>query len=120
MIRTALVFALLAAAPAALACGGARCDGCARPPATETAAVDVDAAAGTKVTLAITGMHCGACASKIVAALNGTAGVNAARVDHATGQARIAFDAATVDVNALIAAIATAGAYTATVAPTAG
>jgi copper chaperone CopZ len=120
MIRALFAVAALCLAPAAFACGGRNCEGCAHPPATETTAVDVEAAAGTKVTLAIAGMHCGACATKITTALTGTAGVNAVRVDSATGEARIAYDAATVDVNGLIAAVATAGAFTASLPPAGG
>lgn len=111
MTRFALALALFAAAPSALACGGEPCEHCNRHASAETAAVDVDAAAGTKITLSITGMHCGACATKITAALNGTTGVNAVSIDHETGRARIAFDEATVDVDGLIAAVATAGEF---------
>jgi copper chaperone CopZ len=110
MFRTALVIAALALSPAAFACGSnANCAHCNQAPTT--AAVDVDAAAGTKVSLAITGMSCGACSDKIVAALNETAGVNAVTVDHETGRARVAYDEAALSVDALIAAVATAGGF---------
>jgi len=113
MFRTALVVAALALSPAALAFGsGSNCAHCDRAP--ETAASNVDEAAGTKITLAITGMHCGACSDKIVAALNETAGVNAATVDHETGRARVAYDEGSLDVDALIAAVTGAGGFQAT------
>lgn len=111
MLRYALALTLLTAAPSALACGSnSNCAGCAHGQ-TETAAVDVDAADGTKVTLAITGMSCGACSSKITAALNEHAGVNAVTVDHETGRARVAFDEATTNVDALVAAVAASGGF---------
>jgi copper chaperone CopZ len=114
MFRTALVVAALALSPAALACGtNSNCAQCNQAPTT--AAVDVDAAAGTKVDLVITGMHCGACSSKIVVALTETAGVNAVTVDHETGLAQVAYDATTLTVDALIAAVATAGGFEASV-----
>ncbi len=114
MFRTALVIAALALSPAALACGtNANCAHCDQGPTT--AAVDVDAAEGTKVDLTITGMHCGACSSKIITALTETAGVNAVTVDHETGRARIAYDASALTVDALIAAVATAGGFEASV-----
>ncbi len=81
-------------------------------PATTTAQ-DVTQADGTKVTLAVSGMSCGKCADKITTALRALEGVNAANVDSDSGKAEIAFDAAKVDIDALIAKIAEAGHFTA-------
>ncbi len=115
MFRTALVIAALALSPPALACGtNSNCSHCAHGDTT-TAAVDVDAAEGTKINLAITGMTCGACSTKVTAALSETAGVNAVTVDHETGRARVAYDASALTVDALIAAVATAGGFEASV-----
>lgn len=115
MFRTALVIAALALSPAALACGsGSNCGHC-NQGETATAAVDVDAADGTKVNLAITGMTCGACSGKVTTALSGIEGVNAVTVDHETGRARVAYDATALTVEALVAAVATAGGFEATV-----
>jgi len=115
MFRTALVVAALALSPAALACGsGSNCAHCDRAPETAATTPNVDEADGTKVTLAVTGMTCGACSTKVTAALTETAGVNAVTVDHETGRARIAYDEGALDVDALIAAVAGAGGFQAT------
>ena len=94
----------------ALACGGKPCDGCdkAHAEATETA-VDVSKADGTQLALAVTGMHCGKCSSKITVALTNVDGVNAASVDHEKGTAQIAYDAKKTNPEALIKAIAAVG-----------
>lgn len=115
MFRSVVLFALLAS-PSAFACGGKSCgESCAMASHSDKAAADdVDAAAGEKVQLAVTGMHCGACASKITAALKGVDGVNAAAVDHETGTAKIAFDAEKTNVEALVAAVAKLGKFEAT------
>ncbi|MCO4747363.1 MAG: heavy-metal-associated domain-containing protein [Proteobacteria bacterium] len=113
MLRTFAVLALLVS-PSAFACGGkapcgSSCDMAAH--ADATAADDVAAAAGEKVTLNVSGMTCGSCASRVTAALKAVDGVNAAKVDHATGVASIAFDAAKTDADALIAAVAELGKF---------
>jgi len=105
MLRVALFLGVLACAPAALACEGGDCPAnC--PMSSQTAQNDdVDAAAGTKIVLAIDGMHCGKCADHIAAALEAVDGVNAASVDYTTGRAKIAFDAKKTNVDALIAVV---------------
>lgn len=104
MTRMLVLAAALLASPAALACGGADCGGCAK--AGQTANVDdVDKADGTKLTLAVTGMKCGKCSAKVTAALKGIEGVNAASVDHESGTAKVAFDAAKVKEADLVKAI---------------
>lgn len=113
MLRAAFVLAALALAPAALACGDGPCDKCPMEP--RTAQVDdVDAAEGTKVALTIEGMRCGTCADKITAALKGVEGVTAVSVDHTTGEAEIAYDASTTDLEALLGAVSGSGHFTAT------
>jgi copper chaperone CopZ len=116
MFRTALVLAALSFAPAALACGGNKdCAHCNAP--SEVVVDDVEAADGTKVSFAITGMSCGRCSDKIVAALKAVDGVNAVKVDHEAGSAKVAFDDGKADVDKLLAAIGALGKYEATVKP---
>ena len=119
MIRVLAAFAVSSFFSVALACGadgkcGGACAMSGAPAATSTAAVDQ--AAGTKLTLAVTGMSCGACAAKIEAALKGIKGVNAAAVDHASGTAKVAFDASLTNADALLAAVKGLGKYGASVA----
>lgn len=103
-----LVTGLLFSAPA-LACGGGNCDKahCNMKSTADvsTAMAEVDAAAGEKLALEVSGMKCGACSDKILAALKAIEGVNAVAVSHDTGEAKVAFDAAKVDADKLIAAI---------------
>jgi len=73
--------------------------------AYEAAAEKVEAAQGTKVVLAVEGMHCGACSEKIVAALSGIEGVVAAAADYQTGETKVAIDATKVEAAKLLAAI---------------
>lgn len=103
MLRTlALSAALFVSAPA-LACPMADAAAFAK------AAEQVQAADGTKVSLAVTGMGGNGCSSKVVAALTSLEGVNAVAVDHQSGAAEIAYDAGKVDVAALVSAIETTG-----------
>ncbi|MCB9779321.1 MAG: heavy-metal-associated domain-containing protein [Alphaproteobacteria bacterium] len=69
------------------------------------AAEQVQTADGTKVSLTVAGMHCGDCSTKVTAALQGVDGVIAVAVDYQTGAAEIAYDAAKVDVAALVSAV---------------
>lgn len=80
----------------------------------EAAAEKVQAAEGTKLVLAVEGMHCGACSEKIVAALTAIDGVVAAAADYQTGETKVAVDASKVKAEALLAAIKGVG-FTATV-----
>ncbi|MCB9663507.1 MAG: heavy-metal-associated domain-containing protein [Alphaproteobacteria bacterium] len=102
MRTLALGAALLFAAPA-LACPMADAA------AFNDAAQKVKAADGTKVTLAVAGMHCGSCADKVTAAITGIDGVVAAAVDYQTGRTEIAFDAAKVKTDSLLAAVKSVG-----------
>lgn len=83
-------------------------------PSTEatTASLPAD---GTHATLAVTGMHCGACADKVHTALIGIEGVKGAKVDLAGNTVEIAFDAKKTNLDKLVAAVATTG-FTASVA----
>lgn len=87
--------------------------GCHMPSAeATTAALPAD---GTHATLAVTGMHCGACADKVHTALIGIDGVKGAKVDLAANKVEIAFDAKKTNLDKLVAAVATTG-FTASVA----
>ncbi|HMV67013.1 MAG TPA: heavy-metal-associated domain-containing protein [Myxococcota bacterium] len=108
-MRTLALTALLAVSAPALAC-----------PMADAAAFASDLekvtqAPGTKVSLAVTGLSCGDCSSKVATSLAEMAGVNAVAVDYQTGRAEIAYDAAKVKVDALVARIKSLG-YAAQVA----
>jgi Cu+-exporting ATPase len=70
------------------------------------------------VELPITGMTCASCANRVERKLNQLDGVTAS-VNYATEKATVAFDAAVVDTDQLIATVQAAG-YDATVPPAAG
>lgn len=116
MIRALLLSAVLYA-PAALACpgeDGATADasheggaGCHMPSAeATTAALPKD---GTHKTLAVDGMHCGACADKVKTALMGVDGVRGATVDHASGKVVVSFDDKKTNLDALVKAVNNTG-----------
>ena len=104
MLRLALVLGALALSPAALACADGSCSGNCEMKST-AAGDDIDAATGTKASFSIAGMRCSSCAEKVVAALKGTAGVNAASVDVNTGVAKVAFDETKTNLDALITVV---------------
>lgn len=65
---------------------------------------------GTRIaTLSITGMHCGACASRIQTALMMVQGVVDARVDFSSTSARVRFDPALTDIQAMTATVEATG-----------
>ncbi len=104
MKRLLVVASLALALPSiALACGDKKCDkaGCALP-AAEQAPLPAD---GTHTALVVTGLSCGACATKVHAALMGVKGVKGATVDHATGAVEVAYDAKLATTDALLAAV---------------
>ncbi len=74
---------------------------------------EVQAAAGTKVTMKVDGMSCGACSNKVTAALTGIEGVHAAAVDYQTGEVKVAIDETKTNTEALIKAVTETG-FTAT------
>lgn len=103
MFRTLVLGAALFVGAPALACPMA--DAAAYRAAVE----EVEAADGTKVALAVEGMHCGDCSEKVVTALKGLDGVIAAAVDYQTGVARVVIDADKVDSDKMVAAIGELG-----------
>jgi copper chaperone CopZ len=119
MSRTLLAFAFsLIASGAALACPDGNCDKAhcpmsAAPASDSTAAVPAD---GKHVKLNVAGMHCSACADKVKTALLGVEGVKGASVDATTGVAEVSYDEKKVTNDKLIAAVASTGSYTATLA----
>lgn len=64
----------------------------------------------------IAGMHCGACADKVQVALMKVEGVKGARIDLATNKAEVSYDPKKTNLDKLVAAVATTGSFTATVA----
>ena len=117
MFRTLTVLAATSFLSVALACGGPKTasgkSGCPMAAAQALASQQqaVQDAAGTKVDLAVQGLTCGGCASQVQAALMGIDGVEAAFVNHEDGKAKIAFDAKKTSLDALIAAVTSAGDY---------
>lgn len=109
MLRSLVLVAGLFIATPALACGGGDCDKshCKMKSTEEitSAMAEVDAASGNKLALEVSGLKCGSCSDKVVAALKAIEGVNAAAVSHASGEAKVALDAEKVDADKLIAAI---------------
>src|SRR3990167_9162696 len=69
----------------------------------------------SRITLAITGMHCASCAALITRKLKKTAGVEEANVNYAAAKAQVRFDAEKADEKTLIAAVKAAG-YSALIA----
>lgn len=118
-----LIFALsLYVTGSALACEGGKCDKANCPMPTASAApAGAPAAAplpeGARASLAVTGMHCQACADKVTAALMGVDGVKGAKVDAASGHADISFDDKKTNVDALVKAVNKTGSFQAKVAP---
>ena len=66
-------------------------------------------AAGDRLTLEITGMHCASCVSSVEEALKSVAGVSNASVNLATEKATVEAKAAEVDVAALLQAVEDVG-----------
>src|SRR6266571_9478271 len=67
------------------------------------------AMAQTMLTLAVTGMHCGACGLLIDDTLADLPGVHSATTDVRGGRTTVTVDTATTDVGQLIAAVTAAG-----------
>lgn len=103
----ALIASVITLAPAAAwACGDKPCGSGSCPMAAHPMPASGDAAAvaqapGTHAVLEISGMKCGNCSAKVQAALGKVEGVNASYVDHSTGRAEVAFDAARTNAEAL-------------------
>lgn len=122
MHRIALLASFLAFPSAAFACpdedGGtasteAKGEHCNMPTAATVAPLPTD---GTHQELAVAGMHCGACADKVHAALIKVDGVTGARVDLAANKVEVSYDAKKTNLDKLIKAVADTGSFTATVA----
>ena len=73
-----------------------------------SAGAGASAEAPEQVELAIEGMHCASCATRIEKRLNDLEGVTAT-VNFATEQAAVAFDPQRVSVDSLLAAVRAAG-----------
>lgn len=81
--------------------------------ASTVAALPAD---GTHGFLTVSGMHCGTCADKVHAALLAVPGVKGAKVDLATKRVEVAYDAASTNMDKLVAAVDKTGQFTAQVA----
>lgn len=117
MIRSISLFFATSLVGVALACPGGKCadENCGKAAeASTTATTDVAKADGTKATLTVSGMSCGSCATKVQAKILGVDGVKAAVVDSSTGKAQVAYDPAKTNLDKVIAAVATAGHFSAT------
>lgn len=93
--------------------GHASGSSCHMPQNTASAELPAD---GTRSRLAVDGMHCGACADKVHAALMGVEGVKGAKVDLAAKTVDVAYDDKKVNLDALLAAVNATGKYKATLA----
>ena len=62
-----------------------------------------------QINLAIQGIHCASCVSRIEGAFSGVPGISAANVNFATGHAAIAYDPSLVDPGAIREIIQDAG-----------
>jgi len=72
----------------------------------ESAIVELDTPAATdRADLAVEGMHCASCASRVERTLAGHAGVAAANVNLATAQATVSYDPRCVSIDALRASV---------------
>jgi Cu+-exporting ATPase len=67
------------------------------------------AAPSTEVTIAVSGMHCAACAAAVESSLSKVPGVTAASVNLASGTATVRYDPGAVDASALEEAVVEAG-----------
>ena len=106
MIRKTLVlFAATSSLGVALACGGKPCGSCDMA-AKSAKSADLTAVDGTMVTLAVSGVTCGGTAAAFHAAVMKIDGVTGATVDAETGKADVKYDAAKLNVDKLIAAVA--------------
>ncbi len=114
VFRTIALFVTTSALGVALACGGAPCDSCDKGAKTASAsATDLKTVDGIALALTVSGVHCSGTASSAHAALIKIDGVKAATVDP-TGRANVRFDAAKTSADAIIAAVAKSGNFTAT------
>lgn len=62
-----------------------------------------------QITLRVTGMHCDGCENRLQKALGRLDGVRRATADHNSGEVRVAFDPARINVQALRACVEDAG-----------
>jgi len=98
-MRALIMAAALFSAAPALACPAADAA------QYQEAARKVEATEGTKVVLAVQGMHCGDCSEKVTAAIQQLPGVHAVAVDYQTGTTNGAYGPAQVAPEAFIKAV---------------
>jgi copper chaperone CopZ len=95
--------------PAALACGGQPCGDSCKMSDAPAGPIDLSGVQGDRASFSVTGMKCGKCSTKVLAAINAVDGVKGSAVDHAGGKAKIVFDASKTDLPTLLAAINATG-----------
>jgi|GEM_PF-1992320 len=100
-----------ATASATASSGKAGCPMSAAP--STVAALPAD---GTHGFLTVSGMHCGTCADKVHAALLAVPGVKGAKVDLDSKKVEVSYDAATTNMDKLVAAVDKTGKFTAKIA----
>ena len=106
MIRKTLaLFAATSSLSVALANDGNKSGTCDMA-AKAAKSADLTAVEGTVVTLAVSGVTCGGTAAAFHAAVMKSEGVTGATVDAETGKAEVKYDAAKLNVDRLIAAVA--------------
>lgn len=108
-ILSLLALSALFYTPAALACGGQPCGDSCKMSDAPSAPIDLSGVQGDRGLFSVTGMKCGKCSTKVLAAINAVDGVKGSAVDHAAGKAEVVFDASKTDLPALLAAINATG-----------
>ena len=104
-----LFFSVLGYTPAAMACGGQPCTASCNMADAPTAPIDLSGVEGDRASFSVTGMKCGKCSGKVIAAINAVDGVKASTVDHADGKALVVFQADKTTAVALLAVINSTG-----------
>ena len=117
-ILSILALTVLFYTPAAIACGGQPCGDSCKMSDAPAGAIDLSGVEGARATFSVTGMKCGKCSTKVLAAINSIDGVKGSSVDHATGKALVVFEATKTDSATLLAVI-NATDFTATLVPAA-
>ncbi len=115
-ILSILALSVLFYTPAALACGGQPCGDSCKMSDAPAAPIDLSGMEGAHASFSVTGMKCGKCSTKVMAAINSIEGVKGANVDHAAGKANVVFDAAKT-TNAVLLEVINGTGFTATLDP---
>jgi copper chaperone CopZ len=115
-ILSILALSFLFYTPAALACGGQPCGDSCKMGDAPAAPIDLSGVEGARASFSVSGMKCGKCSTKVLAAINAVEGVKGSAVDHAAGKAEVVFDAAKTN-NADLLKVINATGFAATLDP---